>query len=178
MNRAASSARQPGSTIKPIAVYTPALANGYTVATPIDDIPYYNEKGERWPNNWYKSYRGLMSLRRSVQSSINVNSVKTLEHVGIAKSKEYLTKMHLINKNNPAGDTFVSKGENGKINDENLAAMGLGAMSDGFTNLALTGAYASISNLGTYIEPLTFTKVVDSEGNVILENCQEVEEVV
>lgn len=178
LNRAASSARQPGSTIKPIAVYTPALANGYTVATPIDDIPYYNEKGERWPNNWYKSYRGLMSLRRSVQSSINVNSVKTLEHVGIAKSKEYLTKMHLINKNNPAGDTFVSKGENGKINDENLAAMGLGAMSDGFTNLALTGAYASISNLGTYIEPLTFTKVVDSEGNVILENCQEVEEVV
>ena len=78
LNRATSSARQPGSTIKPLAVYLPALDNGFTAASPIDDIPFYSN-GELWPNNWYTGYRGIHTLRRSVEQSVNVNSVKTLE---------------------------------------------------------------------------------------------------
>ena len=53
LNRATSAPRQPGSTIKPLSVYLPALDNGFTAASPIDDIPHYNDAGELWPNNWY-----------------------------------------------------------------------------------------------------------------------------
>ena len=59
VNRAYRIPRQPGSTIKPLAVYIPALDNGYTAATAIDDVPHYNEKHELWPKNWYNGYRGL-----------------------------------------------------------------------------------------------------------------------
>ncbi|MDD2447839.1 MAG: transglycosylase domain-containing protein, partial [Tissierellia bacterium] len=79
LNRATDSARQPGSAIKPIAVYYPALDNGYTAATAIDDVPFYDSNGQLWPRNWYRGYRGINTLRKSLEQSINVNSVKTLQ---------------------------------------------------------------------------------------------------
>ena len=72
--------------MKPLGVYTPALDNGFTAATGIDDAPHYNDKGELWPKNWYNGYRGLQTLRTSLVQSINVNAVKVLEKVGIEKS--------------------------------------------------------------------------------------------
>lgn len=177
INRAYRIPRQPGSTIKPLAVYIPALDNGYTAATPIDDVPHYNEKHELWPKNWYNGYKGLQTLRNSVVQSINVNAVKTLEKVGLEKSKEYLTKFNLINQSNSLADTFVTKSENVDINDENLASMALGAMTEGLTNLKMTGAYAAIANAGTYIEPISFTKVEDSTGKIVLESEQKEEKV-
>lgn len=177
INRAYRIPRQPGSTIKPLAVYTPALDNGYTAATPIDDVPHYNENHELWPKNWYHGYRGLQSLRNSLVQSINVNSVKTLEKIGIEKSKEYLTKFNIINKSNPLSDTYISKSENVDVNDENLASMGLGAMVKGVTNLKMTAAFNAIANDGTYIEPISFTKVTDSTGKVVLEAKQNTEKV-
>ncbi len=83
LNRATSSPRQPGSTIKPLSAYLPALDNGFTAASPIDDIPYYNNEGELWPNNWYTGYKGIHTLRKSVEQSVNVNSVKVVEAIGI-----------------------------------------------------------------------------------------------
>ena len=59
LNRATDSQRQPGSAIKPIAVYWPALNSDYTAASIIDDVPFYNSSGELWPKNWYSGYRGL-----------------------------------------------------------------------------------------------------------------------
>ncbi len=90
--------RQPGSTIKPIAAYLPALDNGYTAATPIDDIPFYDGNGKLWPNNWYTGYRGIHTLRKSVEQSVNVNSVKTVQSIGVTTSMEYLSRMGIINK--------------------------------------------------------------------------------
>lgn len=169
LNRAYRVPRQPGSTIKPLAVYTPALDNGYTAATAIEDAPHYNEKHELWPKNWYNGYRGWQTLRYSIVHSINVNSVKTLKEVGIEKSKEYLARFGIINKNNELSDTFVTRSESIDVNDETLASLALGAFTRGVTNLNMTGAFSAIANSGTYIEPISFTKVTDSTGKVVLE---------
>ena len=106
LNRAYRVPRQPGSTMKPLGVYIPALDNGYTAATAIEDAPHYNDKKELWPKNWYNGYRGLQTLRESLVQSINVNAVKTLEDIGIEKSKEYFKKFGLINEDNELDDTW------------------------------------------------------------------------
>lgn len=166
-NRAISQ-RQPGSVIKPIAVYLPALDNGFTAADTIDDIPHYDHNGNLWPKNWYKGYRGLMTLRESVEQSVNVNSVKMLGNIGIDVSKEYLTKMGIIEEDGK--DSFVTREENKATNDENLSALGLGGMTRGLTPLEVTSAFGSIANNGLAIEPIAYTKVLDRYDNVILES--------
>lgn len=170
LNRATSSPRQPGSTIKPLSAYLPALDNGFTAASPIDDIPYYNNEGELWPNNWYTGYRGIHTLRKSVEQSVNVNSVKVVEAIGIKNSMEYLSRMGIINKNDPTKDNFITAAENNINNDENLSALGLGGMSKGLTPLEMTAAYGSIANAGTYIKPIAFTKVLDNNDNLLIDN--------
>lgn len=166
-NRALSQ-RQPGSAIKPIAVYLPALDNGFTAASVIDDIPHYNQNGKLWPRNWYTGYRGLMTLRESVEQSVNVNSVKMLSNIGTDISKEYLAKLGIIKENGK--DSFVTRQENNRTNDENLSALGLGGMTKGLTPLEIASAYGAIANNGVAIEPIAYTKVLDRYDNVILEN--------
>ena len=170
LNRATDSARQPGSAIKPVAVYLPALDNGYTAASSIDDIPFYNGKGALWPKNWYTGYRGLHTLRRSVEQSVNVNSVRTLQNIGTNTSMAYLEKMGIINSQNPDRDNFVTKNENPSTNDENLSALGLGGMTKGLSPLELTAAYGAIANNGVFVEPIAFTKIIDKNGSVLLDN--------
>lgn len=166
-NRAISQ-RQPGSIIKPLAVYLPALDNGFTAADIIDDIPHYDKDGNLWPRNWYTGYRGLMTLRESIEQSVNVNSVKMLSNIGINVSKEYLAKLGIIKED--GDDSFVSRQDNNRVNDENLAALGLGGMTKGLTPLEVTSAFGAIANNGIAIEPIAYTKVLDRYDNVILEN--------
>jgi penicillin-binding protein 1A len=181
-NRATRAARQPGSTIKPLSIYLPALDNGYTAASVIDDIPRYNEAGERWPKNWYENqeykYWGLTTLRKSVEYSLNVNAVYMLENIGLDLSKEYLNKLHLIDFEDPENDTFITREENRAYNDENLASLALGGLTRGFTPLSMTAAYGAIANEGTYVEPICYTKVIDRNGKTILEKTPEREIVV
>lgn len=169
LNRATASQRQPGSAMKPIAAYLPALDNGFTAATPIDDIPFY-AKGQLWPKNWYKGYRGIYTLRRSVEQSVNVNSVKVVDAIGVQTSMAYLEKLGIISKTDPENDSFVTSKENGVHNDENLSALGLGGMTKGITPLELTAAYGAIANGGVYIEPIAFTKIEDKNGNILIDN--------
>lgn len=166
-NRAISQ-RQPGSAIKPIAVYLPALDNGFTAADIIDDVPHYNGKGKLWPRNWYNYYSGINTLRESVEQSINVSSVKMVEKIGIETSKEYLAKLGIIKEDGK--DSFVTRAENQVTNDDNSSALGLGGMSHGLTPLEITAAYGAIANSGVYVEPISYTKVLDRNGNIILEN--------
>ncbi len=170
LNRATASKRQPGSSIKPISVYLPALDSGYTAASPIDDIPFYNGNGELWPRNFYRSYKGMHTLRESVERSVNVNAVKTVENIGIATSMSYLEKMGIISKTHPEDDSFVTRIENKTHNDENLSALGLGGMTNGLTPLELTAAYGTIANNGVFVEPIAFTKILDKNGNLLLDN--------
>ena len=169
LDRASSVPRQPGSSMKPIATYTPALDNGFNLATGIDDVPFMiDEDGKPWPNNVYGYYMGVKPLREALKLSINTTAVATLDKVGIDTSLQYLKNFGIIKENGK--DNFVTSEENRETNDENLAAMGLGAMTNGLTALDMTGAYAALANGGKYLEPLTFSKIVDSTGKVLFED--------
>ena len=168
LDRASSVPRQPGSSIKPIATYTAALDHGFNLATGVDDVPFeMNENGEAWPVNVYGYYMGYTPIRDAIKMSINTIAVSTLNKVGIDTSLEYLKNFGLIKEN--GRDYFVTKDENPDTNDENLAALGVGAMSHGLTTLDMTAAYAALANKGEYTEPLTFSKITDSQGEVIFD---------
>lgn len=170
LNRATSSQRQPGSVMKPIAAYWPALDMNYTAASPIDDVPYY-VNGELWPKNWYRDgYRGIYTIRRAVEQSANVPSVKMVESIGIGNSMEYLKKMGIISTTKPESDSFITAAESPAANDENLSSLGLGGMTKGLTPLEVTAAFGAIANNGVYIEPRSFTKVEDKHGNILIDN--------
>jgi penicillin-binding protein 1A len=176
-NRAADAARQPGSTIKPLSVYLAALDLGYSAAYPIDDLPKYNENGDRWPKNWYEhrsvKYWGIQTLRKSIEQSINTNAVTMLETIGLEAAMNSLSNLGLIDINDPDNDTFVSPQENPYYNDVNLASLALGGLTKGFSPLSMTAAYGTIANDGVYVEPIVYTKVVNSKGETILEKIPE-----
>lgn len=156
--------RQPGSSIKPLAVYLPALdTKKFTAASVIDDIPVFLKGGtDRWPLNWYEGttkYWGLQTLRESLEWSINVNAAQVAQAVGMETSISYLKKL---------GVTSVV--ETGASNDVNLSAMSLGGMSRGISPFEMAQAYGAIANGGVLNSTITFTRVVDNGGNVILEN--------
>lgn len=173
LDRASSVPRQPGSSIKPIATYTPALDNGFNLATGVDDVPQMlNEDNKPWPNNVYEYYMGVKPIREAIKMSINTIAVSTLDQIGIDTSLKYLKNFGIIKDN--GADNFVSSDEDKEINDENLAALGLGAMTRGLTALDMTGAYSALANHGKYQEPLTFSKIVDSTGKVLFEEKEKI----
>lgn len=167
LNRATNATRQPGSVIKPLSAYLPALDNGYTAASAIDDVPL--RRGKWNPRNSYRGFKGIRTIRAAVEDSGNIPSIKTVENIGIDTSKAYLEKLGIINKQNGEKDNFVTAAENVN-NDENPAALGLGGMTNGLTPLEVTAAYGAIANNGVYVEPIAFTKILDKDGNVLLEN--------
>lgn len=169
LNRATDTARQPGSSMKPLAVYLPALDNGFTAASPILDIPMITADGKVWPNNVYTGFKGITTLRESLIYSINVSSARTLKKIGIPTSIKYLKKLGIINEENPSNDNFVQSSENKTHNDENLASLALGGMTKGVSPLDMTAAYSAIANDGVYNEPIIYTKVLDKDGNIVLE---------
>ena len=168
LNRATDTARQPGSSIKPLAVYLPALDNGFTAASPILDLPMITD-GKVWPNNVYTGFKGITTLRESLIYSINVSSARTLKKIGIPTSLKYLKLLGIINEDDPSRDNFIEASENKTHNDENLASLALGGMTKGVSPLDMTAAYSAIANDGVYNEPIIYTKVLDKDGNVVLE---------
>lgn len=158
LNRATQSLRQPGSTIKPIAVYAPAIENGVIEATSIyEDKPITIAKWS--PKNYYKGFKGKVSIKYAVQQSINTVAVEVLQELGINKSYDFLTQK--------LGITSLVK------TDRNLASLALGGLTNGVSNIELTAAYSAFANDGVYNKPITYTKIEDSNGNVILEKKTE-----
>lgn len=152
--------RQPGSSIKPIAVYLPALENGFTAASGIEDKPIKNEKGEYWPKNFGR-YEGPTILRNLVIKSSNVGAVQVAKELGTKKMIEFMKNMGI--------STLVTRDMNSSVNDENLS-LSLGGMTKGVTPLDLTAAYAAIANKGTYIKPVFITKIESTNGTVLYKN--------
>ncbi len=167
LNRAVSTPRQPGSCFKVLSTYAPAIDNsGYTLASVIDDAPFADVNG-RLVNNWYKSgYRGLSSVRDGIRDSMNVITVKLLTEISPQLGFDYLTSFGFT--------TLVEnqETENGTFTDINQS-LALGGVTYGVTNLELCAAYASIANKGVYNKPVMYTKVLDHNGNVILESDTE-----
>ncbi len=170
LNRATDTKRQPGSTFKIVAVYAPALDSaGLTLATMLNDAPFNYANG-RPVNNWYSTgYRGPNSLRKGIIDSMNIIAVKTLTIISPQLGFDYLKNFGFT--------TIVDRKEittNGEtqIFSDIQQSLALGGVTDGVTNEELNAAYAAIANGGTYIKPKLYTKVVDHDGNVILDNTQ------
>ena len=166
LNRATDTTRQPGSTFKVLSTYAPALnEKGMTLATSFEDEPYNYPDGSP-VNNATKSYNGTTTIRKAIQNSINVVAVKCLEEVTPQLGLQYLDNFGFTTL---AHGTEADKDENGTIwTDANLP-LALGGLTNGVTNVELCAAYAAIANNGNYIEPIYYTKILDHNGNVLIE---------
>lgn len=155
LNRATSALRQPGSTFKVVSTYAPALDSaGMTLATVFIDAPFNYNDGTP-VHNWYETgYQGISSIRKGIWNSMNIVTVKCLTQITPKLGFNYLVNF---------GFTTLTE-----INDcyQPMALGGVG----GVTNLELCAAYATIANGGVYNKPRLYTRVLDSNGNVILDH--------
>ena len=167
LNRATDTTRQPGSTFKIVSTYAPALnEKGMTLATTFEDEPYEYPDGSP-VNNATRSYNGTTTIRTAIQNSINVVAVKCLEKVTPELGLKYLDNFGFTTL---AHGTEADKDANGNIwSDANLATA-LGGITRGVTNVELCASYAAIANGGNYIKPIYYTKILDHNGNVLIEN--------
>jgi penicillin-binding protein 1A len=165
-NRATQAKRQPGSTFKVVAAYLPAIDTGkYTLATAIDDAPFRVSmpNGSSYsPGNWYSGYRGLSTVREGIVDSMNILAVKTTFDIGVDLAFDYLldlgfTTLHESLTRN--GQTFTDK----------TLTLPLGGLTDGVTPLELTASYGAIANDGVYVEPIFYTRVLDHDGNILID---------
>lgn len=167
LNRATDTLRQPGSTIKPIAVYAPAIEYGHiTPNTTIVDGPI---SINNWsPTNSGKGYSGPVSIRTAVAKSLNTVAVKVLQKITLNTSFEFLTKN--------LGITSLVENElrNGEVySDKQFPSLALGGLTDGVSVVEMCAAYASFANEGKYNSPTTYTQVLNHNGKVILERKPE-----
>ncbi len=166
LNRASNDiARQPGSSIKPLAVYGPALDTGtYSLASAIDDAPYYYSGTDaKLVTNFTKGeYRGLMTLKEALTLSQNVPAVKILTKLTPQVGYNYLEKFGI--------STLVSPKNAINGAHDVVQSLALGGMTRGVSNIDMCAAYAAIANYGTYTKPIYYTKVLDSDGNVLIDN--------
>ncbi|MBQ2697012.1 MAG: PBP1A family penicillin-binding protein [Clostridia bacterium] len=168
LNRATQSMRQPGSSIKPLAVYAPAIENGIiTPATIVNDSSL--TIGNWSPKNSDGSFLGPITARVALEKSRNVPAVRILDKLSVDRSFDFMTKKLGFT-------TLVSseKRADGKnYSDKYLSSLGLGGLTDGVTVMEMTAAYSTFVNQGIYTKPITYTKVTDANGRVILENKPE-----
>lgn len=167
LNRAWQSKRQPGSVIKPLSVYGPALektlqdgdTNVYW-STPTKDAPLTKINGKPWPTNEGGGYSGsTITVQKGLALSKNTISARTLDKIGTTYSYEFISnKFHI--------STLT-------VQDCDLAPMATGSLTYGVTVLEMTAAYQAFGNGGYYYEGYSYYKIEDSQGNVILEKNPE-----
>ena len=168
LNRAyQGSKRQPGSTFKILAAYAPALDScDKTLATTIDDEPYTLKNGQVL-RNANKQYGGTTTLREGIKRSINVVAVKLSDEITQELGYEYCQKFGI--------STLVkNKTIKGKVFDDSTSqTLALGGITEGVYNYEMCAAYATIANGGEYNKPTLYSKVVDHDGNVLLDGTGE-----
>ncbi len=169
LNRATNTKRQPGSTFKVLSTFAPALDTaGMTLANMQLDAPFNYANG-RPVSNWYSSssYKGLCSMRYSIEQSLNICTVKTLTVITPQLGFDYLQNF---------GFTTLVEREvqsDGRVMSDIGQSLALGGITYGVTNMELNAAYAAIANNGVYIKPTLYTKIVDSEGNVLIDKTNQ-----
>ncbi|MCR5624323.1 MAG: PBP1A family penicillin-binding protein [Lachnospiraceae bacterium] len=147
LNRAFQSPRQPGSSFKPIAVYTPALERDYTPDTIVDDT--YFEGG---PRNSSGIYQGKIPLRSAVEQSKNVIAWKVFEELTPKVGLSYVLNMNFAHI----------------VDDDFIPAASLGGLTNGVTTTEMASAYATLANGGKFTDPTCIEKITDAEGNVVV----------
>ena len=145
-NRATDIRRQPGSVIKPVIAYAPALEGyGYTAATMLLDEP--TTFAEYSPRNFGNKYYGWVTLREAVTRSLNVPAVKVLSDIGVSAGKAFAQS---------CGIPFDPQ-------DTSLT-LALGGFTYGVSPLQIAGAYAAFASQGIYNTPTCIQRITDSTG--------------
>lgn len=159
LNRATSSPRQPGSTMKPIGVYALAIEKdivNYTSSVLDKPIKNYYPDGKSGPKEWYGYYKGTVRLNYAIRKSMNTIPVRLLQEVGIEDSYDFLVNKlhckHLVEA------------------DKNLSALALGGTNYGITTTESAAAYAIFGNQGVYHKPSTYYKIERANGEIVLED--------
>ena len=168
LNRATQSKRSPGSSLKPLATYGPAMDAG--IATPdttvYDRALIQDAEGNPWPMNDGKYPTGrAMTVKEGMTRSLNTISAQLLKQLTPQKSYEFMTQQlgfKLVDSRTNEDGTVQS--------DIDLAPLALGALTDGVTVREMAGGFSTFINDGVYGGTRTYTKVTDSEGNTIMEN--------
>ncbi|MEE1013357.1 MAG: PBP1A family penicillin-binding protein [Clostridia bacterium] len=162
LNRASMSPRQPGSSIKPLSVYAPALDRGLITAGSVYDDAKKSYNG--WtPRNSDYQYRGKVDIRRAIRTSLNTIPVEIMSQMGAQTSFDYLRDKMGITSLVEARQT-----DSGIITDIGYSQLALGGLTDGVTVLEMAAAFATFANEGIYNTPYIYTEVKDKDGNVIL----------
>ena len=169
LNRA-TNPEQPGSTIKPLSVYTPAIDTLKTTqSTAFSDARggYMFEKNQKWNPKTTTAGFGTMSTRKALAMSSNTIAVKVAETLGDSYSEcvdvmmDYLDNFGITTlKDSKIGDESNS--------DRQFPSLVLGGMSDGISPLEMSAAYGALANGGVYIEPTVFTTITTFDGNLLV----------
>ncbi|MGX6441697.1 transglycosylase domain-containing protein [Neobacillus sp. K501] len=149
-NRATQLKAQPGSTMKPLAVYTPALEEGYEYSSELVDEP--TTFGNYAPENFSKTFQGKVQMYKALEDSLNVPAVWLLNEIGLEKGL----------------DTVKRFGIPVEKEDKNLA-IALGGMNKGISPLQLANAFSAFPNEGKRADSHLITKIVGPTGNIIAE---------
>jgi len=155
LNRAYQSYRQPGSAIKPVLVYAPAMEKGYTPDSTVDDS---RMTGPDKVSNAGDSYSGSISLARAVQKSSNVATYRLYKELGPETCLEYLEKMNFkgLEEADYQYDTTC-----------------LGGFTKGTTAVEMASSYAALCNDGEYRSPTCIARITDSDGNILVPDEQD-----
>ena len=152
-NRATQMKRQPGSTIKPLAVYTPAIQNGYSYDSELPDQVTSFGKNKYTPTNADGLYQDKLPMYKALAQSENVPAVALLDKIGVKKGVSSVENFGIkVNKK-----------------DQNLA-LSLGGLSTGVSPLQMAKAYTAFANDGKLADTHFITKIVDATGTVIVDN--------
>ena len=166
-NYANAAQRQPGSSIKPLAVYSPAIEMGLiSPITIVDDYPYNDSNETGWPlNSGGTRYKGLTNVRTALMNSVNTIAVRILaDKVTPQVSFDFVQNKYKI-------DLVEAMQVGDKINsDIDVAPLSMGGLTKGVCTRDMAEAYATFPNNGVYTYSRTYTRVEDSSGKVILNN--------
>lgn len=172
LNRATDSLRQPGSTFKILTTYAPALDTaGKTLASVFYDAPYFAD-GQNFTNFWGNTFMGYITMREAIVYSVNTVAAKCLMEVVTPNlGFEYAKNFGI--------STLVDslKTDRGVFTDK-IASLALGGITKGVKNIELTAAYAAIADKGVYHQPVFYTRILQHDGSVLLENTPETHTVI
>ncbi len=167
-NRATDSRRQSGSSIKPLSVYAPAFETGViTPATVVPDMPISYEDGP-YPMNDNDEYRYSRTIYSAVTNSVNTVAARTMEMAGINYCYDFTTNRFGLST---LVDSYVDS-SGVEHSDIGIGPLALGGQTWGVTVRDMATAFATFANNGVYRKARTFTKVYDSDGNLVLDNTQ------
>ncbi len=172
-NIATDARLQTGSAQKPLSVYAPAFESGaVSPATVLKDLPI-SYVGGVFPRNDGGKYNYSRTVYSGIVSSVNTISCRTLGKIGFQYGYDYAKHLFRLN-----GMTDYYQASNGKImNDLDYSPLGMGALTLGVSVRDMSAAYATFANNGVWREARTFTKVYDSDGNVVLDNTQDSDQI-